>query len=139
MSKFKFDRVIKNMEAVKREAPQILANQAQTFFADTFNKQGFTDGSLQKWKERKNDTKKRDSGRAILVKSGNLRKAVANSIRSATFDNIRLVVDGKFSYGKYHNEGTDKLPKREFMGDSKTLRKMQKGKLKKMIDKIWRG
>jgi hypothetical protein len=40
-------------------------------------------------------------------------------------------------YAEYHNEGTDKLPKREFMGDSKTLRDMQLKKLQQMSDKIW--
>jgi phage gpG-like protein len=132
MSRFGFDKVLKNMEQLKKEIPPVLANQAQTFFTRSFDNQGFTDGSLSKWAERKYG---KDAGRNILVKSGRLKRAVSSSIREANWNIIRLIVD--VPYAEYHNEGTDKLPKREFMGDSKTLRDMQLKKLQQMSDKIW--
>jgi hypothetical protein len=55
------------MEQLKKEVPPVLANQAQTFFTRSFDNQGFTDGSLSKWAERKYG---KDAGRNILVKSG---------------------------------------------------------------------
>jgi phage gpG-like protein len=126
------------MEQLKKEVPPVLANQAQTFFTKSFDNQGFTDGSLSKWAERKYG---KDAGRNILVKSGRLKRAVSSSIREANWNIIRLIVDvsneGGFNYAQAHNEGTDKLPKREFMGDSATLRNMQLKKLQQMSDKIW--
>ena len=47
MSKFNFDRVVKNMEQLKRELPPVLANQAQNYFVRTFTAQGFAGKS---WK-----------------------------------------------------------------------------------------
>jgi hypothetical protein len=136
-SKFNFDQVIKLFEEeVKRALPVKLANQAQNFFAQSFRNQGFTDSSLQPWetpKRRIEGTpewkypKKKGLVRrtkATLVKSGRLRRAVQDCIKEVTFGRIRLLID--VPYAKYHNEGTDKLPKRKFIGDSTTLRTMQK-------------
>jgi len=73
--------------------------------------------------------------RHILVKSGALRRAVNNSIRSATFNRVELIVG--VPYAEYHNEGTKSIPKRQFMGDSVILRRKQIQLINKEVDKIW--
>ena len=139
--KFNFSRVLSNMQKVKSDLPVLLANQAQNYFAKSFKStvnQGF-DGVA--WKARKKETKKTE-GKPILVSTGTLRRSVQNSIREKSFNNIRLVVNtakGKGeNYAKYINEGTDKMPQRKFMGDSKELRKEQRKLITNTIDKIWK-
>jgi phage gpG-like protein len=156
MSKFNFERVKRNLDQVKKEAPPILANQAQTFFTHSFDKQGFNEGQ-EKWTE----VKRRQEGtseykypkfkglgrrtKAILSGASRLKRAVASSVRQATWDMIRLVVD--VPYADIHNKGGEgkafgkyrfKMPQRKFMGDSEMLRRKQMEKLKQIVDKIWK-
>ena len=139
--KFNFERVLSNMQKVKSDLPVLLANQAQNYFAKPFKttvNQGF-DGVA--WKQRKKETKK-TIGKPILVSTGTLRRAVQNSIREKNFNSIKLIVNtskGKGeNYAKYINEGTDNMPQRQFMGDSKELRKEQRKLIINTIDKIWK-
>jgi phage gpG-like protein len=132
VSKFGFDRVKQNMDRLRNQAPRVLANQAQNFFVESFQKEAWRNGGVYKWKVRKGN---KDPERALLVKTARMKRAVASSIRNASMDSIRLVVD--VPYAEYHNEGTDNIPKRQFMGDSKDLRVQQVKKLHQMIDKIW--
>jgi hypothetical protein len=139
MSKFGFDKTIRKMQEVKRVLPNDLANDAVRFFLASWDKQGFDDGGVKSWKPRKKETPK-TQGKPILVGTGNLRRAVANSKKEATWERIRLQVDmpkGE-QYPVYINEGTDKMPKRQFMGDSKTLRDILQKKINLVVDKIWR-
>jgi len=136
VSKFNFERVLKNIETMKHDAPLVLANDTQKFFNSSWKNQGFDDGGLQKWKPRKKETKK-SIGKSILVSSGDLRTAVGTSLKEATWDRIRFVVD--VPYAAFNNDGTSKMPQRKFMGDSKTLRILQRNRLKKIVDKIWQG
>jgi phage gpG-like protein len=142
-TKFHFQRVMLNIEQVKTELPVILGNQAQNYFTDSWRQQGWNG---EPWKE----VQRRDSStkvykyskpaartRAILVKSGRLRRAVANSIRETRFDRVRLVVD--VPYAEYHNDGTDKLPQRRFMGQSAELERKQILKITSFIDKVWQA
>lgn len=144
-SKFNFGRVIENLKKVKNDLPRVLAADTKKYFVDSFNKQEWEG---QKWKEPKRKEKTGGSSRnqsATLVQSGRLRRAVINSLQSATFENISFkVVDVK--YAKVHNEGLHAgrgagfdMPKRTFMGDTKELRKIQRNKIKQYIDNIWQG
>lgn len=137
--KFNFNRVRQNFERVKRELPILVANDTQNFFAKNFSNQGFDDGGLKPWLKRKKETKK-TIGKNILVGTGKLRRAVQNSSREKTWDKIRFVIDGgSIPYAKVHNEGSDKMPQRQFIGDSKTLRLIQVKRIKGTIDKIWKA
>ena len=49
--------------------------------------------------------------------TGNLRRKVARSISDARWDKVRLVVD--LPYAEYHNEGTDNIPARPYMKQTK--------------------
>lgn len=151
MSKFNFSRVLQNMNQLKRELPQELANDAQKFFNNSFRQQGW-DGQTWKVPQRRipgtfeyKYPKKKDLGRrtrATLVQTGRLRRTVATSLKSATFQSIKFVVD--LPYAAVHNDGLpmkngQPMPKRKYMGDSPILRQMQRKKITKMIDTIWRG
>lgn len=147
-SKFEFGKVINNFDQVKRTLPPVLANQAQNFFVEGFRKQGFTDRSFKQWEqvkrripgtfEYKYPKKKQLSRRTspILVRTGKLKRAVANSIRSQTFDRVQLIVS--VPYAEYHNEGTDKIPQRRIMGDSFVLRSMQVKKITTFVGQIFK-
>jgi nitric oxide reductase large subunit len=188
-NKFEFRRVLQNVEKLKNTLPTLLANQAQNFFVSSWKKKGWDDGSVKLWKKRA-DTGKKSQGRALLVKSGNLRRAVENSIRLKNFDKIQLVV--ALPYASVHNEGyngmvsahsralftksttkqfiglkrnkkgqlkeahkrttiytrtgdasvkayTMNMPKRQFMGDSATLRQKQRKLIDEQISKVWRA
>lgn len=143
-NQFGFDRVLRNMQQLKSELPTELANQAQNFFTGSWRSQAWDGNDWQVPKRRIEGTpeykypKKKGLGRrtrATLVQSGRLRRAVSNSIRNATFEKIQLIV--AVPYASYHNDGTDKLPKRQFMGDNPTLRAKQVETIKKQIDKVW--
>lgn len=141
MSKFKLDKVLQQLQQTKTTLPKILANDAKRFFLASWDKQGWDNGGVTSWKERKKTTKKTE-GKAILVGTGKLRRAVANSVKEANFDKIRFEVN--LPYAAIHNEGGTlhnggEMPKRQFMGDSKTLRNLLEKKINLAINKIWRG
>ena len=140
MSKFKFDKILDKLQQTKSTLPKVLANDAKRFFLASWTKQGWDDGGIKNWKERKKTTKKNE-GKAILVGTGKLRRAVAQSAKSATFDKIRFEVN--LPYAAIHNEGGTlhnggEMPKRQFIGDSKTLRSLLEKKINLAVNKIWR-
>ena len=89
MNKFNFDTVIKKLESKKSSLPKILANSTKKFFLASWEKQGWDDNGITKWAPRKKN--KKAIGKAVLVKSGALRRAVNASLKSATFDSIKSV------------------------------------------------
>jgi phage gpG-like protein len=95
-----WEKLDEKIDLMKKDAPDKVGHIAQRFFADTFKKQGWEG---EHWKPRMYDKKKKDIFRAILVKTGDLRDAVAHSLASATWDKILFEVRSK--YGAYHNEG----------------------------------
>lgn len=147
-NKFHTGKILENMAKMKREMPVKLANMTQREFSASFTKQGWSgDGGNQNWKEvqrripgtpeYKYPKTKQLSRRTspILVRSGKMRRAVSNSIRTATFEKIQLVVP--LSYAKYQNEGTEDIVQRKFMGDGRELRRKQKALMIKEIGKVW--
>ena len=144
-TKFNFDKVKQQMLAlnIAKDLGDIVASG----FDDSFKEQGF-DG--QQWK----DVKRRISGadfykpskkdpaaktRPILQGlSGKLRRAVSNSSQSGyKINNLTYVLVVNNEYAAYHNEGTDKLPKRKFIGVSNKTNKRVLAFLTKKINKIW--
>ena len=149
-NRFGFDRIIKNFEQVKTTLPQVLANDTKNFFLrENFDKQQFNGVA---WADVKRHGKKGGSQRnqsASLVQSGKLRRAVANSLLIANWNEIVFSVrdstakDG-FNYGGIHNYGghagrgaSFEMPKRQFIGDSAALREKQLAAIKRTVDKIW--
>jgi len=74
---------------------------------------GQTDASKGSWRPRK-----RSYTHPILVKSGRLMRSI--KIRRQRHDRVVFGTTG-VPYANYHNEGTNRLPKREFVGDSQEL------------------
>lgn len=145
MSKFGFDKVLDKIKETKEVLPKELANHAQNFFVASFEKEAWVGDGVYNWTPRKGKTAEE---RNLLVKTGRLRRAVANSIQIATFEKIRLAVpDNTVPYAKYHNEGATgagrkhnvTIPQRQFMGNSVILSGELKEKIEKYFNKIWPG
>jgi hypothetical protein len=150
MGGFNFGEVKVKLERTKRELPILLANQAQNYFTDTFEKGGIAG---QKWEEvnrRKPVTneykypktkglQRRNSpilvGAGWKIRGGTLRRKVARSIQSATWQQVRLVVD--LPYANAQNEGTEHIPARPYIKQTTELTGMQESKIKQYMDKIW--
>jgi phage gpG-like protein len=153
---------LKRLKATKRTLPRIVGNQAKNFFLDSFRRGGFTDGSFKAWQEPKRRQldeggksyrykgyQKRGSGkrgsktghsksdrtRAILVQSG----AMRDSVQVKRMSESEVVIGANTKYAARHNYGLHKMPKRQFIGNSATLRKELKTTIKKHIKKALFG
>lgn len=136
MDKFNFDQIIKKLEKAKISLPKVLANDTKKFFLSSWQKQGWDDGVVKSWAPRKYNKNKRAAGRSILVKSGALKRAENASLKSATFDSIKFIIN--LPYAQIHNDGLimkngKRMPQRKYMGDSESLRKIQKQKIQRFI------
>lgn len=147
-TKFKFEALKARIVKMKEVLPVQLAAQAQSYFVGSWAAQGWDGAGWQTPKRRIDGTpewkypKKKDLGRrtrATLVKTGTLRRAVNNSIRSQVFGQggVRLMVD--LPYADVHNSGLGNMPQRKFMGDSPILRVKQIQKIKQFTDNVWQA
>jgi len=127
---FKLRQNVAKFEQFKQNAPLIVANMAMNHFLEGFRKGGFmTDASSSGWQRRK----KEDKGRAILVKSGDLRDSIHKKV--VNFNAI-VIATKQVPYARRHNEGLKKMPKREFMGKSKKLNAKITRKLYALVKKV---
>lgn len=152
MSKFNFQRVIDNIDQVKRELPVLLANDAMKYFLASFNDQGWNGQVWEEVERRKPETNaykyaKPVSKRTmpILQGTGRLRREVSLIAGNAVIKydqynfHVKLVLDDRMvPYGKFINIGTDDMPRRKFMGDSPTLRSILFNRIKSYMDKVWK-
>lgn len=108
--KFNLDEVAKKFTAVKPRLMTDLEAISTTFFINSWRIQGWDDGQVQKWKEVQRRTpgtaafksaKKSSRTRAILVKSGNLRRGFYTRIKRMDV----LQIANSIPYAKFHNEG----------------------------------
>lgn len=126
--------------------PLVIGNEAVNFTLDNFRMQGFMGNSFQRWVSRKQGWKKDNrSKRAILIDKGRLRR----SIRITSLSRNHVAIGTDVVYARAHNEGLrlgviqtvkgftrrngqavkahtrkidQRIPKRQFMGDSPYLR-----------------
>lgn len=82
-----------------RHLPRKVAVVAENFSKERFREQGWKDTSWQPWRKRRGD-KASDQGRAILVKSGALRRSI-----KATARGMSVIVSTHLPYAEAHNEG----------------------------------
>jgi phage gpG-like protein len=127
-----------------------VGNTAKVFFVSSFRKQGWDDKNVQKWKPRKRTTYKTKSGktvddttRAILVKTGDLRRSIIRDPANRAALSIKIHSD--LIYSRVHNDGLRAgrgkgfiMPKRQFMGDSYNLNEQVKKVIVKRLDKIFK-
>ncbi len=152
---------MKGMEQKARKALENavveVGNTAKNFFVENFRKQGFDDKTVEKWearkkKERKGRGSKKSAaelgtvrsvkaGRAILVKTGDLRRSIIRVPNRAAL-NVKIQTD--LIYAKVHNDGLRagrgkgfKMPKRQFIGDSYNLNEKVKAVIVKRLDKVF--
>ena len=116
---------ILDIPTAMREMTIKVARNSEKFFGDNWRRQGFLDSSLEAWRQRR----RQDAGRAILVKSGALRRSVTIEVASKGY--IRL--GSNLPYSAIHNNGgqiqrqgkkgsyTITIPQRKYMGQSKIL------------------
>jgi len=132
---WKLEQIETQMKVFYKGLSYELGNESRNHFVDSWRNQGFTDRSLHKWKEVKRRTqgtkaykypKTKGLGRrtrAILVKSGNLRRSVRIMEQAKKY----VILGSDLPYAGVHNVGTETIPKRQFMGRSHVLEsKMQK-------------
>ena len=141
-NKFNF----KNIDLKARKALEAaivdVGNTAKVFFVESFRKQGFDDKTVQKWKPRKRTTYKTKSGkvvddttRAILVKTGDLRRSIIRNPANRAALTVKISTD--LVYAARHNNGLKNMPKRQFMGDSYNLNEKVKAVIVKRLDKVF--
>lgn len=92
---------LRRLQAVGKRLPRFVGALAVAHFKEGFKNQGFTDDSLEKWTPRKKPDTGRAGRRAILVKTGALRR----SIRIVSMSSARVIVGSNLPYAQIHNEG----------------------------------
>ncbi|MDB0601087.1 phage morphogenesis protein [Tenacibaculum maritimum] len=144
----------------KNEALDIIEVEGINHIEEAFDNQGFTDGSLEKWKPRKTTNKRgkditryksnrrgkrgklnqygrRNSGRAILTGHNTGGNKLRTSYRGQKVNGgVEFHTDKE--YAERHNEGTDGMPKRQHIGESEALNQKIDKKIKKQVDKIFK-
>lgn len=148
-------------QAIEDDFPRIMEVEGLNHFEASFDNEGFEDKTVEKWQPRKTtDSRGRDKtryrtnrvgraggltsfgrknqGRAILTghnTGGNkLRLSIMAKVAKAS-----VVFSSDKKYAKRHNEGTDGMPKRQFMGHSEALDKKVFAQFQKITDKILKG
>jgi hypothetical protein len=144
------------------KALRVIGVEGKKFISKNFRDEGFTDTSLQKWEKRKTtDNRGRDitryrtdlrgkvgnlnqygqqnKGRAVLVGFDTGGNKIKNSF------NYRISLGSKQvsfytakAYAERHNEGKDRMPKRQFIGQSNYLNEQIAKKISTELDKIFR-
>lgn len=133
-NRFEFENIVAKLNKAKVDLPKLVASDIRNYFVNSFKRQGF-DG--QKWQDVKRHQKEKQTAKdkkPILIQTGRLRRSVNESIRKTSWEEIVLGIDTP--YAKYQNEGTDRIPKRQFMGDSKELKTIIHNRIEKEIKKI---
>lgn len=125
MNKLRLEEKLRRFQVAKASMMKAIANNSVNFFKiKTFNAQGWipSAGVVSRWKPRKTPDKTKrgkvaKKQRKILVKTGHGRQSI-----HVAYVNIHVaVIRAEAYYMQYHNEGTPKMPKRQFMGDSDAL------------------
>jgi len=159
MSNNNFTELRKKLESLARlvanDVPIVLKTEGLKFIQKNFQDEGFNDDGLQKWQPRKTtDTRgrdltryrsdrvgkkgtltsfgKRNQGRAILTGHNSGGNKLRNSFRART-EKMKVTFYTHKEYARRHNEGLEGMPKRQFIGYSKTLF----NNIKKEIDRLF--
>lgn len=99
-----FSAAARQFRALLMALPMDVSVLAQNDFRENFRRQGYIDetGTLQKWKRRKLEKKRRQNGRGILIQTGRLMRG----IRPMPKPMMAMVVNS-VPYAQAHNEGVD--------------------------------
>ena len=129
-------------EAFRRTIPVKIGVEMEHHFRDNFRKGGFVDGGLHRWKPAKriNQAKGASGQYGTLLSS---RNHLYNSIKHR-WEPYTAIVETDVPYARAHNEGTNnagrghktRLPKRQFIGDSRELNRKVQDLIRRETDKI---
>jgi phage gpG-like protein len=144
MSQFRLNEVA---TAIRRQQDPIMrevANMARNHYVNSFRVSSWEGKAWRQVQRRiagtgaykypKNKGLSRRT-KPILVNKGTLRRKVNNSVKSVS--NGKIVFEVDLPYAKYHNEGTGKLAKRQFMGWSKKQGDESIKIIEKHINRVW--
>lgn len=136
-------KILKDLKVFKPQLEKLVDAMgiiAKNHFTESFKNQGFTDESLQMWKPRKKTERSRMGSRAILVKSGRLRR----SLRTKRVGILSIKILTDVPYASVHNNGERsgrgkgfKMPKRQFIGYSGVLNRKIIAKFDSKIKQIF--
>lgn len=90
---------LEKVAAMLRRLPGKVAVVAENFSKERFRESAWKDQAAHPWRGRARDTTK-DQGRAILVKSGALRRSI-----KATARGMSVIISSHLPYAEAHNEG----------------------------------
>jgi phage gpG-like protein len=133
-NKFNFKGIEKKARTTLENAMVEIGNSAKSFFVENFRKQGFDDKNVEKWQPRKKADKR--AGRAILVKTGDLRRSIIRNPANRAALSIKISTD--LVYAARHNNGLKGMPKRQFIGDSYNLNERIKKIIVKRLDNTFK-
>lgn len=110
-----------------RTLPVKIGTTAQYHFRDNFQKSGFVDEGVEPWKRSKRQDNPKHPDRAYKTLLSR-RNRLYGSIQKRT-EPAKAIVYTEVPYAQAHNEGTTtagrkhnvRIPKRQFMGESKQL------------------
>jgi len=132
------------------DLPEIAGQEAKNHFRDSFDNEGFTDKTLQKWQPRK-EKRRKDGSMSEKEKTRVGRKILTGETKNLSDIDYkvtpgRVVISSEVNYAKAHNEGTDHagrgrsttIPQRKFMGDSSVLNEKIVHIMKEELDKIFK-
>lgn len=136
-----FAKRIENLNKLYPRLPNIAATIAVKFSKDRFRAQNWIGDRTEPWAKRKETLReaKKNRGRAVLVKTGRLKRSIRKIRTTATL----AIVGTDVPYAIYHNQGGKKaagtfnvatrrentmrsgtLPRRQFIGESTALSRL---------------
>jgi hypothetical protein len=156
MSKFNFQQVRKNIGAMKRDLPRLLANDAQNYFLSSFRNQGWNGNPWEDVQRRIEGTpafrypKHKGLTRRTLPilqgRTGKLRREVSNLagraiINYAAFNfTVTLKINASVvPYAHYINKGTPRMVARRYMGDAPPLRRRLRNRITRYLDRSFKS
>ena len=152
------DLLNKAAEEIPEQALKIIEVEGLNFIQKNFQDEGFNDSTLNSWKERKTTDRQgrdltryrtnrhgkmgaltkfgqKEIGRAILTGHNTGGDKLRNSFR-ARREKLRVIFYTYKGYAAYHNEGTQDLPQRQFIGKSAYFEERIKDKLTKTLAQL---
>ena len=115
MSKLGLDRQLSSFRRGKRTLMRAIVSKSARFFDENFSRQGWKNVNTRRWKPLK-----RPRPGLILVKTGKMRRRVRKVVHSRNRGSVIYTAP----YSSYHNNGTDRMPARKFLGQSTDLDKI---------------
>jgi phage gpG-like protein len=107
----------------------------KNFFLDSFKMESWEG---DKWQPRKRQTRSRGRNKKILVDTGELK----GSIKYTNITNDSVTIKTDVEYASFHNEGSSRLPQRQFMLEgnetSTDVEKMVEKMLEIELNKIFK-